>query len=315
MYFLDSAGSRGGPIADLTWGLLAMSASVVGLIAVLVLAGVLVRRSRTGSAPGDRIPISRGPGGLPWIYGGLLATTVVLAAFVVWTMSTLVSISTPEREPTVTIEIVGHQWWWEVRYISDDPSRIFETANEIHVPVGEPVRLKLSSADVIHSFWVPAISGKTDLIPGRVNETWIEAERVGVYRGQCAEYCGRQHAHMAMRLFADAPEDFRKWWNAQLQPADPPETASARRGQDQFLLQCGVCHTVRGTPAGGQMGPDLTHLMARTTIAANTLPNTEGHLSAWVADPQGIKPEARMPTLDLSGPQLTALRHYLTTLE
>ena len=218
-------------------------------------------------------------------------------------------------DPRFTIEITGQQWWWEVRYVSDDPSRIFETAHEIHVPVGEPVRLRLRSEDVIHSFWVPAVAGKTDLIPGQTNETWIQADTPGVYRGQCAEYCGRQHAHMALRLFADPPEEFEAWWNRQLEAAKPPETEIAQVGQTHFVLRCGACHTVRGTAAGGAVGPDLTHLLSRTTLAANMLPNDVAHLSGWIANPQFIKPESKMPNLELSGPQLDAIRSYLLTLD
>jgi cytochrome c oxidase subunit 2 len=202
-----------------------------------------------------------------------------------------------------------------VRYVSDAPSRIFETANEIHIPVGEPVRLKLTSADVIHTFWVPAISGKTDLIPGQTNVTWLQADEPGVYWGQCNEYCGRQHAHMALRLFADPPEEFQAWWDAQLESAEPPETELGRTGQTNFVLRCGACHAVRGTLAGGDRGPDLTHLMSRTTLAAGMLPNTVGHLSGWIANPQFIKPGSEMPNLDLSGPQLDAIRSYLLTLD
>ncbi len=315
MYYLQAFGSRAQSILPLTWGLLILAIAVVVIICVLLLIAVFTRRSRAGHAPEGDIPLGRGESGLPWIYGGLVLTSIILAGYVVWTMTTMVAISKPANTADFHIEVVGHQWWWEVRYVSDDPSRIFETANEIHIPVGLSVPVVLKSADVIHSFWVPALSGKTDLIPGRTNETWIEANKAGVYRGQCAEYCGKQHAHMAMKLFADSPRDFQDWWDHQLEGAPAPQTASAKAGHDQFLLQCGVCHTVRGTPAGGRVGPELTHLMNRTTIAANTLPNTKANLSAWIADPQHIKPGNKMPRLDMSGPQLSAIRDYLVTLQ
>jgi cytochrome c oxidase subunit 2 len=189
------------------------------------------------------------------------------------------------------------------------------TANEIHIPVGEPVRLKLGSADVIHTFWVPTLSGKTDLIPGQTNLTWLEADTPGVYRGQCNEYCGQQHAHMALAVYADAPDEFGAWWDRQVQAADRPEAAAVSQGQRQFLLRCGACHAVRGTLAGGRVGPDLTHLMSRSTIAAGMLPNTVGHLSGWVANPQFIKPGSKMPNLELSGPELDEIRSYLLTLQ
>jgi cytochrome c oxidase subunit II len=202
-----------------------------------------------------------------------------------------------------------------VKYVADEVSRNFETANEIHVPVGEPVKLVLTSADVIHSFWVPAIAGKTDLIPGQQNIAWLRADRPGVYRGQCVEYCGKQHAHMALRLFADPPDVFQAWWDDQLEPVDAPERAEARAGAELFRLHCSACHAVRGMPAGGQMGPDLSHLMQRTTIASGMLPNTTGHLSGWIANPDRLKPGTKMPRLDLSGPELDAIRAFLLTLE
>jgi cytochrome c oxidase subunit II len=316
MYYLETFGPRGKAIADLTWGLLALSVAVILIIGILVLIGAFARRYRGGSDEDGRLPVARAGGSsLKWIYIGLALTTVALAGSITWTVVTMAAVDQPPEQPRFTIEITGQQWWWEVRYVSDDPSRIFETANEIHIPVGEPVRLKLASQDVIHSFWVPAVTGKTDLIPGQTNVTWLQADEPGVYWGQCAEYCGRQHAHMALRLFADPPEEFGAWWDAQLEAAKPPETAIARTGQTHFVLRCGACHTVRGTQAGGELGPDLTHLMSRTTIAAGMLPNTVGHLSGWVANPQYIKPANEMPNLELSGPQLDVIRSYLLTLD
>jgi cytochrome c oxidase subunit 2 len=202
-----------------------------------------------------------------------------------------------------------------VRYDSNEPSRVFTTANEIHIPTGQPVRLDLASTDVIHSFWVPELSGKTDVIPGQRNETWIEADRPGTYRGQCAEYCGLQHAHMALSVVAELPAQFDAWWAAQLQGAPAPQSQTAEAAQTDFVVHCGICHTVRGTSAGGRLGPDLSHLMSRRTIAAGTLPNTPGYLSGWIADPQHVKPGNLMPILDLSGTQLSAIRDYLERLQ
>ena len=315
MYYLETYGPRGQAIADLTWGLIALSVAVVLIISVLVLVGVLVRRHRGTHGAGHRLDVTRGGHGLGWMYFGLVLTTVALVGSVTWTVMTMAAISEPPAEPRLTIEVTGHQWWWEARYVGEDPSRIFETANEIHIPVGEPVRLKLASADVIHSFWVPSLSGKTDLIPGQTNLTWLQADVPGVYRGQCAEYCGRQHAHMALEVFADPPEVFEAWQDQQIASAQAPETEAAEIGQNQFILRCGVCHTVRGTMAGGNVGPDLTHLMSRETLAAAMLPNTVGHLSGWVANPQFIKPGAKMPNLELSGPELALIRRYLLTLD
>jgi cytochrome c oxidase subunit 2 len=227
----------------------------------------------------------------------------------------LAAVNGPPRPAKVTIEVTGQQWWWKARYLSDDASQVFTTANEIHIPAGEPVRIKLIGGDVIHSFWVPPLSGKTDTIPGQVNETWLEAAKPGRYRGQCTEFCGWQHAHMALYVIAEPRPDFDNWRNAQLQPAAAPTTPEVTRGEHLFVFHCGACHMVRGTQAGGSVAPDLTHLMSRGTIAAGTLPNTIGDLSGWIANPQGIKPGARMPDLFLSGPELQDIRSFLLTLK
>jgi cytochrome c oxidase subunit 2 len=316
MYYLRTFGRRGDAIAQLTWALALLSVAVVVIVSVLVLVGVL-RRERFGPQANVRLPVERAGGrlGLRWIYVGLALTTVALAGSITWTMVTMAAIDEPPGEPKLTIEITGHQWWWQVRYLSDDPARQFETANEIHIPVGEPVRFRLESADVIHSFWVPALSGKTDLIPGQTNVTWLQGDRAGVYRGQCAEYCGKQHAHMAMRIFADPPEAFQAWWAEQLRPAPSPAGDLIAMGESRFILRCGACHSVRGTRAGGRIGPDLSHLMSRTTIAAGVLPNSAGYLSGWIASPQSLKPGTKMPNLDLSGSDLNAIRNYLLTLK
>jgi cytochrome c oxidase subunit 2 len=267
------------------------------------------------SLPGV-VPLVRARGGAIWITVGVSITVVVLFASSVWTVVTLADVSFPPRgRENLRLQVVGHQWWWEIRYLSDDPSRSFRAANEIHVPVGEPVEVELTTSDVIHSFWIPALNGKTDLIPGQRNTTWFMAGKAGVYRGQCTEYCGRQHAHMGMEVVAEAPEGFKAWWGRQLESPAQPETAAARNALDTFVLKCGVCHTVRGTLAGGAIGPDLSHLMTRRTIAAGTLPNTIGNLSAWIADPQHIKPGNLMPAPEISGPELTHIRSFLETLK
>lgn len=316
LYFLDTSSPSGDAIANLTWGLIALSLAVVVIISALVVVGVFLKRGRRDFAGERRLPVLHAGGGLTWVYIGLIVTTIALAGSITWTVVTMAAISQPPAEPRFTIEVTGQQWWWEVRYVvEDDPSRTFETANEIHLPVGEPVRVRLSSKDVIHSFWVPALAGKTDLVPGLTNVTWLQADQEGEYWGQCAEYCGRQHAHMALRVFAQTPEDFQAWWDGQVESADPPESEAMQTAQNQFILRCGACHAVRGTRAGGNVGPDLTHLMSRTTLAAGMLPNTVGHLSGWVANPQFIKPGSEMPNLELSGPQLDAIRTYLLTLD
>ena len=220
----------------------------------------------------------------------------------------------PEPQP-LAIEIVGYQWWWDIQYLHPQPSLRVRTANELHLPVGRPVKFSLKSGDVIHSFWVPNLHGKTDLVPGRQNSTWLQADRPGVYRGQCGEYCGLQHAHMALVVVAESSDDFERWLSGQRQTAPAPGTDQQRRGlQVVERGPCAMCHTVRGTIAGGRMGPDLTHFGSRSTIAAGTAPNTPGYLAGWIADPQHLKPGNRMPPTGLSSEDLQAVVAYLETL-
>jgi cytochrome c oxidase subunit 2 len=216
----------------------------------------------------------------------------------------------------VNIKVTGQQWWWDVEYESTIPSQRVQTANEIHIPVGRPVLLKLQSTDVIHSFWVPNLAGKKDLIPGQENSLWIQADREGVYRGQCAEFCGYQHAHMAVLVIAEDAGKYATWLESQRNPAAEPPDETAKRGRDVFLAApCVMCHSIRGTGAGGRTAPDLTHLASRLTLAAGTIPNTPGHLAGWISDAQGIKPGTRMPTIGINGEDLQALLKYLQTLK
>ena len=313
--YLRTQGTHADAATPLLWAMMIISIAVVVIVSVLLLAGLFRRVDRSPALPG-RPSVERAAGGLAWISIGVTASTIVLFAVTVWTVVTLAAVSSPPPGPTGTdLEVIGHQWWWEVHYRNDDPSRTFTTANEIHIPVGETVHVKLQGVDVIHSFWVPALAGKTDVIPGQTNTTWLQAKAPGVYRGQCTEYCGQQHAHMALQVIADPPDEFKAWRDNQLQGADTAMSASPQQDQNVFIAKCGVCHAVRGTRAGGILGPDLSHLMTRTTIAAGTLPNTPGYLSAWIADPQRIKPGSLMPQLDLSGPELARIRQFLESLK
>ncbi|MBU6528306.1 cytochrome c oxidase subunit II [Methylocystis sp. MJC1] len=314
MNYLEAFGGKAGSIATLTWALLILSIAVVVIITALTLAAVLRRRSPRRATEADREPLAREESGLSWITIGVAISTVALLGGMAWNAYTMAAINRPPHDPALTIRVIGHQWWWQFRYKSDDPSQIFDTANEAHIPVGQTVRFEVETADVIHSFWIPALGDKIDLIPGQTNETWLEAGQPGVYRGQCSEYCGRQHAHMAITVVADAPKDFEAWRAAQLRPAKP-QAGTLASAQTLFVARCGACHTVRGAGAGGALGPDLTHLMSRRDIAANTLPNTIANLSGWIADPQTIKPGAKMPVLELSAPELATIRQYLETLE
>jgi cytochrome c oxidase subunit II len=215
----------------------------------------------------------------------------------------------------LSIRVIGHQWWWEVEYEDPVAGNRVHTANEVHVPVGRPVALKLEAADVIHSFWAPNLGGKKDLIPGHHNEMWFTASRPGVFRAPCAEFCGLEHAKMALYVVAEDEPAFRAWLDHERTPSPAPSDTLAVRGREVFESgSCVMCHTVAGTSAHATIGPDLSHVASRTTIAAGTLANTRGNLAGWIMDPQRIKPGVLMPSNSLEPPDLQALLAYLGTL-
>ena len=253
-------------------------------------------------------------GGMSWIYVGGALTVGTLVVCAVWTMFVLVAVAMPAKT-ALTLKVEAAQWWWSVRYESEQPSEIFFVANEVHIPVGQPVRIELTSSDVIHSFWIPQLGGKADVIPGQTNTTWVQADEPGVYRGQCGEFCGAQHAHMALSIVADLPAQYENWKVAQMRPAVARESDSTRAGHEIFLAHCAGCHAVRGGGAGGILGPDLTHLMSRQTIAAGLLANGAENLTQWIAAPQLLKPGSRMPDPMLSANELRAVVDYLKVLE
>jgi cytochrome c oxidase subunit 2 len=301
-------------IAPLFWFFTAVCTAIWIVVMVLLLVAVF-RRRPPGTGP-DAAPDPARDRRIAWVVGGGVAATVVILV-----VFTLASFLTNKRfaEPRphgLTIKVTGHQWWWQVDYEAHSADQTFQTANEIHIPAGQPVRLDFESPDVIHSFWVPNLSGKQDLIPGRYTELTIEADKPGIYRGQCAEYCGIQHAHMAMFVVAQDASEFARWRAAQLRSAAQPNSANLRRGQQVFLTNaCAMCHTISGTTAGGTVGPDLTHFGSRMTIAAGTAPNSPGNLTGWIADPQRMKPYTQMPAVALSGPDLIAVSQYLESLK
>jgi cytochrome c oxidase subunit 2 len=312
--YLHTAGPAADPATALTWGLLAISVAVTVAITALVVVGAWTRRSGAAPIAIRHVAVARRGEGVRWIWIGVGLSTVLLLAATIWTVMVLAATAHPPTAPALTLEITGNQWWWKARYLAADPTQVIVTANEIHIPVGRPVRVRLLSDDVIHSFWVPALAGKTDTIPGRTNVAWLQADRPGRYAGQCTEYCGQQHAHMAFRVFADPPAAFEAWRRHQLAPARPPLTTEAQRGAQIVAFRCGACHAIRGTEAGGTTGPDLTHLMSRTTLASGAIPNSPGGLAGWIGNPQGVKPGTKMPTLFLTGPELNDVRAYLLTL-
>ena len=305
------AGPAAARIGDLFWAMTGLGA-LVFVIFCGALGYALLHHSRNLQPPG---PESERRGArMILLLGGLIPGLVLIPLFI-WTVQTLAALDPASRRPDLVVDVVGKQWWWEVRYRDTVPGRTFTTANELHIPVGRRVELRLASTDVIHSFWVPELHGKTDLIPGRENVTWIEADRPGEYRGQCAEYCGMQHAHMALLVVALEPAEYEAWAAGQRESAAEPADSLTRQGRQAFLASaCARCHAVRGTPAGGNAGPDLTHVASRRTLAAGALPNSPGHLAGWIANPQALKPGSRMPRVPMTRDEFRLIHHYVQTL-
>jgi cytochrome c oxidase subunit II len=312
--YLDAAGQRAQIILPLTWFTLGVSILVCVIIAILLWVGVRRARLSGGAEQTRTVEVLRGSSGMRWIGIGVGISSVALLVTLVWTMVALARSSAPADTP-LTLDVTGQQWWWNVKYNAPQPDQSFITANEIHIPVGVPVLVRLHGADVIHSFWVPKLSGKTDTIPGQTNVTWLQASQPGRYRGQCMEYCGVQHAHMGFEVVAESKEDFQRWREHQLQPAPAPQTDQQRRGMELVVYRCGLCHGVRGTTAAAVVAPDLTHLMSRRTIAAGTLPNGVGTLGGWIEGAEQLKPGTLMPDQNLTGQQLTDTLAYLETLQ
>jgi cytochrome c oxidase subunit 2 len=311
-------GARG--IEGLWWQFIAVLGAVFVLVLVATL-WALLRRRRPGP---DVAPIVTSDRRSHLAIGiATVATTVTLVVLLVASVVTGAVLPgehdaerSGEAVQALDLQIIGHTWWWEIRYPDADPSRTLVTANELHIPVGVPVHIRLSSHDVIHSFWVPRLHGKRDLVPGYETRTELRADAPGIYRGQCAEFCGAQHAHMSILVVAESKDAFEAWRAARLEPSARPVAGTAQaRGESIFLSAgCPLCHAIRGTTAGGQQGPELTHLASQLTLAAGTLPNRVGHLAGWILDPQAVKPGTQMPPTSLSGPELQDLLAYLESL-
>lgn len=298
-----SASLQAAVIAETATLLVVLCAAVFLLVAVLLLRAL---RARPRRAPN------------PWLWvvgGGIVMPAVLLSgvlAHAVWRTGTLVA----DTGHDLIVTVIAHPWWWEIRYPDPSGGPDIVTANELHLPVGRRVTLGLTASDVIHSFWVPALGGKSDAVPGRTTQWQVRLREPGTWRGQCAEFCGEQHARMALHVVGREPEAFDAWLAAQARHADPPADDAARRGQAIFVARhCIACHTVRGVSAG-QGGPDLTHVGSRSHIAAGTLPTGVAQLAAWIADPQAYKPGARMPASGeaLSADDLDALAAWLASL-
>ena len=302
----QSALNTGGPSAHrislLWWGLFGM-AVVVWTVVVFLLVWALVLRRGPNVTP-------RGGGEKTVVIAGIIIPTLILLGTFAGAMGVLNAQRNPPHPTVLTITVTGHDWWWEVRYPK------FVTANEIHIPVGKAVHVNLRTADVIHSFWVPSLTSKTDLIPNKDNSTWLQADKAGTYRGQCAEFCGLEHAGMAFLVVAQPQDQFDQWMADQSRPAPAPDGALAARGEQVISTQsCSSCHTVRGTSADGKVGPDLTHFGSRKELGAGVAPNNAGWLGGWISNSQTIKPGNKMPPQPLAPDDLRAVIAYLEGLK
>ncbi len=308
--FMRPASEPADRIANLGWWLIGIATIVFVVVMALLLIPLARRNAEISHAD-----VHQGEGERMILIGGALVPALILTGVFVFSLFTLSATVVPATRPRYMIRITGHQWWWEVTYFSGQPDFRVTTANEIHIPVGEPVGIHGDSRDVVHSFWVPQLQGKIDLIPGQTNTFWLRADKPGIYHGQCAEYCGMQHAHMGVIVVAETAEQFAKWMRAQQQPAAPPQTHVDSLGAEAFQRgACSLCHTIRGTEAHGVLGPDLTHVGSRLMLGAATIPNTRGHRMGWIANAQGVKPGVAMPPLYLDASSLQALGAYLESL-
>jgi cytochrome c oxidase subunit 2 len=313
---LDPAGPQAAHIAGL-WTVLLWTCSVFGVLIVAAVAAALWRGTRsTEATPADVAPDGTTEKSSSLVVIIALACSVVaLLGLTVTSVATDRALAGLSEADAVALKITAHDWWWEIRYEDAQASRVFTTANELHVPVGRTIVATLESSDVIHSLWVPNLHGKRDLIPGQTATIKFRADKPGAYRGQCAEFCGYQHAKMALLVVAEPAPAFESWAQAQRASAVAPSDALKARGARVFMTStCAMCHAIQGTAANGKLGPDLTHLAGRRFIAAGTLPNERNSLAAWIADPQRYKPGVNMPAHAFEAPDLQALLAYLESL-
>ena len=314
---LDPAGPQAGHIADLWWLMLIVCAVV--FIAVLAVLGWALKhapRSNDAAAP-NATPAAARERRAGWIVKIAVAvSSLFLIALLVASVMTDRALARLSLDNALTVHITAYQWWWDVTYDDPQPGQTFRTANELYIPVGRPVVITLDARDVIHSFWVPSLHGKKDLIPGRTSTIMFRADKAGEWRAACVEFCGLQHAFMSLDVVALTPESFESWVEAQRKPAAEPADRVAQRGRELFVAgSCMLCHSIQGTSAQARSAPDLTHIASRAHLAAGALPNTPQSLAAWIIDPQKIKPGANMPAHLLPSDDLNALLAYLGTLK
>jgi len=309
---LDASGPQAQRIESLWWYMFWVSAAVWTIVVITLLysAWHASKRTQPDQSDGVNERLKRP------VIGATIITVLILIGTLVYDVTTGEALASLPRTKALRIEVIGHQWWWEAEYVDPVPGNMVNVANEIHIPIGEPVQIVGTSSDVIHSFWIPSLAGKKDLIPGHATALWLQADKPGVYRGQCAEFCGHQHAKMAVLIVAETRKQFNEWYKKQMLPAAPPTDSITKVGENVFMSKgCPLCHTVGGTRALGTIGPSLTHIGSAYTLAAGSLKNTRGNLAGWIVDPQGIKPGVRMPPNDLSGSELQALLSYLESLK
>ena len=309
MTVLAPASPTAARIADLSWTLFWVAVAVFVVVEALLIYAIFRFRARGEEAAEEEPRQIYGHTKLEIVWTAVPA--IVLVGVTILMVGTMTAVAQPPPD-SIQVHVVGHQWWWEVSY----PYEGVTTANEIHVPVGRPVRVTVAAADVVHSLWVPELGGKIDLIPGTVNETWFQADKAGVFEGHCTEFCGVQHAMMGFLVVSEPAEEYEAWLQRQKAPAVTPTKGIAKQGMEQFLNSpCIGCHAVKGTRAQGVMGPDLTHVGSRRTLAANSLPNTPENMRGWLANPDQVKEGSKMPNLHLSPEVVEQMATYLESLK
>src|SRR3954470_24355669 len=302
-------------VATLWWWMLGAGGLVWLVVIAAMIFAVRAKRGERGPDTLNHVPERVHHGIERVLIGATFVTVLILAGFLVYDFG-VGRLLAQHPDLALTIDVTGHQWWWEVLYEDPSPNKQVITANKIHVPVGVPIQIKLRSVDVIHSFWAPNLNGKRDLIPGYSNTMWFQADTTGIYRGQCAEFCGLQHAQMSFYIVAETPVQFAAWLAAASTPHENPTDSALVYGQRVFMTSgCPLCHSIAGTEARGTVGPGLSHFKSRASIAAGTLANNHDNLKRWIANPAAIKPGVRMPALPFKPVELEALVQYLETLK
>jgi cytochrome c oxidase subunit 2 len=317
---LDPAGPQAGSTSGLWWLFFTVCGAVYVAVVVALLLALTRRKAHDGSASASGAGVIllslEGEQKITRVVGGAVAITVVILLVFLFADYAAARALSAAPAGALNIKVTGHQWWWQFEYQDPNPSKVFQTANELHIPTGRPVNFILQSTDVIHSFWLPNFNGKKDLIPGHPATTWFTAEREGTFFGQCAEFCGYQHAHMRIALVAESPEKFAAWQEAQRSEAPNPANDRQRRGQQVFVTtSCAMCHSITGTPARSNVGPNLTHFASRPWFAAGAFPTDHDHLVSWLIDPQAMKPGVRMPAPSLTAEDREAVVEYLLNLK